>query len=110
MAICRNYNWLENIVFISFKLECIKRLRALLPEQKIQYLICERTPELMDILREYHFDLDIYYKAMTREWVQELHAEGIEVNVWTVDDPAIGEEMCGWGIDYMTSNILEKAD
>ena len=52
-------------------------------------------------------DLDSYYKVLTEERVAELHACGIEVNVWTCDDPAVAEELIRWGVDYITSNILE---
>ena len=44
---------------------------------------------------------------MTREIVEKVHAAGLEVNVWTVDDPEIGAEMIALGVDYITSNILE---
>ena len=33
--------------------------------------------------------------------------EGIKVNVWTVDDPARAEELISWGVQFITSNILE---
>ena len=32
---------------------------------------------------------------------------GIKVNCWTVDDPEIAERLVSWGVDYITSNILE---
>jgi glycerophosphoryl diester phosphodiesterase len=32
------------------------------------------------------------------------------VNVWTVDDPAVAEELSSWGVNYITTNILEDAD
>ena len=30
-----------------------------------------------------------------------------QVNVWTCDDPAEAETLIQWGVDYITSNILE---
>ena len=32
---------------------------------------------------------------------------GLEVNVWTVDNPEIAEQLVERGVDYITSNILE---
>ena len=39
--------------------------------------------------------------------IDDLHAKGIVINCWTVDDPQRAEELAAWGVDYITSNILE---
>ena len=36
-----------------------------------------------------------------------MHAHGVEVNCWTVDDPVTAQMLSNWGVDYITSNILE---
>lgn len=36
-----------------------------------------------------------------------MHENGVEVNCWTVDDPADAQRLAEWGVDYITSNILE---
>jgi glycerophosphoryl diester phosphodiesterase len=35
------------------------------------------------------------------------HANGITVNCWTVDSKERAEELAAWGVDMITSNILE---
>ena len=52
-------------------------------------------------------DLDIHYQALTKEMIDALHAKGIIVNCWTVNDKESGEQLASWGIDYITTNILE---
>ena len=52
-------------------------------------------------------DIDIIHTALTEERVAAMHAAGLKVNCWTVDDPARGEELASWGVDFITSNILE---
>ena len=52
-------------------------------------------------------DFDVYHGVLTKELLDELHAKGIVVNCWTVDDPHRAEELAAWGVDYITSNILE---
>ena len=37
----------------------------------------------------------------------ELDKNGIKVNCWTVDDPERAEQLAEWGVDYITTNILE---
>jgi glycerophosphoryl diester phosphodiesterase len=58
-------------------------------------------------LEAYDLDLDISYKALTKETVALLHSQGKVVNAWTVDDPEIAAKLMEMGVDYITSNILE---
>ncbi len=100
-------NYLHNVVFISFAFENLVKLREIHADQKVQFLTSEYTDELPCLLAEHKFDLDIYYKALDEEKIKKLHELGIEVNCWTCDDKDAGEALANWGIDYITSNILE---
>lgn len=103
----REEGWLEHTTFISFDLDNLKHLRRLLPEQKAQYLVDQDSPELLPTLLHNRLDLDIYWKALTEQRVQELHSHGIKINVWTVDAPADARRLADWGVDYITSNCVE---
>ena len=61
------------------------------------------------LCREEHeyLDLDIRYTALTAENIALLKSKGIKVNCWTVDDPAAAAQLIEWGVDFITSNILE---
>ena len=107
VAIIREQDYLSGIIFISFPLMNLVTLREMLPEQPMQYLISSFPDDLIDTLKAHSLDLDIHYKALTRERLEALHAAGIKVNAWTVDDPADAAQLVDWGIDYITSNILE---
>ena len=99
---------LKHVTFISFHKSSLITLRALMPQQPMQFLISEfKAEEHMALLDEYNFDLDVNHKCVTKEMIDEVHAHGHEFNVWTVDDPARAEELAAWGVDYITSNILE---
>lgn len=99
---------LKHVTFISFVKSSLVTMRTLLPKQPMQFLLGEFKPEEhMAILDEYDFGLDVNYKCVTKEMVDEVHAHGHAFNVWTVDDPARAEELAAWGVDYITSNILE---
>ncbi len=113
--IIREEEWEENTVFIAFGLQNLIYLRELYPNQKAQYLIgvgyFEKggtNEDLTKTLQEYNLDLDIYYKSLTKELSDMVHAAGKEINVWTVDTVEDGcyvaEEL---RVDYITSNILE---
>ena len=107
VQLIRDEAYLDRVIFISFHLENCVCLRHLLPEQKIQFLTGYFPDWLVDTLKRYHLDLDIYHKALTKEIVDAVHAEGIEINAWTVDDVDDARRLADWGIDYITSNIVE---
>jgi glycerophosphoryl diester phosphodiesterase len=107
IAIIREEEYLENTIFISFDLPNMICIRERLPEQKAQFLISEYTDWLLETLRKEKLDLDIKYVALTKERVDALHAAGIEVNCWTVDTLEDAQRMTEYGVDYITSNIVE---
>ena len=107
--IVREEGWLENTIFISFDLENMIRVRERLPAQKAQYLVEKGMDwdETISALRKYRLDLDIQFSLLTEERLKELHALGIEVNVWTVDRLEDARRLSDWGVDYITTNIIE---
>ena len=105
--VIRECGWLERTTFISFDLPNMICIRQRLPEARVQFLISEYTDWLVDTLVKEKLDLDIHFKALTAERVKELHDNGIEVNVWTVDTLEDAQRMVEYGVDYITSNIIE---
>lgn len=107
VAIIREEDYLSGIIFISFVLDNLIDMRALLPDQPCQYLTCEYNDELIQTLLRHHLDLDILFTCLDEEKIARLHANGILVNAWTCDDADKARDLVSWGIDYITSNILE---
>lgn len=109
IEIIKGEGWLENTIFISFDLDNLIYLRSVLPEQPAQYLIGTFTDELLDTLIKYNLDLDIYYKTvtLTPERIKAVHDAGHKVNVWTVDSLEDAQRMVEYGVDFITSNIIE---
>ena len=105
--IIREIGWLDHVIFISFDLPNMICIRSLLPQQPAQYLVERFDEEILGILKAYRLDLDIYYRAATKECVDACHEAGILVNVWTVDQPQDAERLAADGVDFITSNILE---
>ena len=97
----------ENVTFISFKYENLVKVRKLRPDQPVQFLFSEITDELMERLIADRFDVDVYYEALTEENIKAFHDAKIKVNCWTVDSRENAEKLALWGVDYITSNILE---
>ena len=61
----------------------------------------------LEELKKYRMDLDVYHEALTEENIKMLHENGIEINCWTVDNTERAEQLAAWGVDHITSNILE---
>ena len=100
--------WLENTVFISFSFDNMVELRRLLPDAKLMFLTTHvPNQELVDMLLPWRLDLDIAWTVLTKDGVELMHANGIEVNVWNVDEVELAERLLSWGVDYLTTDILE---
>lgn len=82
-------------------------LRKMLPKQRLQFLNTEYNQDVLDTLKKYKLDWDVHYPVLTQKIIEEVHAAGIVVNAWTVDNRDQAEELIDWGIDFITSNILE---
>ena len=107
VEIIKSYDYLENVTFIAFGFENLVKLRKILPNQSAQFLFSEVTDEIIEKVKEYNLDVDVYFKALTEENVKAFHDAGIVVNCWTVNGRDDGERLASWGVDYITTNILE---
>lgn len=110
IAIVKQHMTLENIIFISFSYQNMIYLRELEKDARLQYLCggsAKVDEALVAKLKDYDLDLDIYWKVLDEAGVKLLHDNGIEINIWTVDDPTVAEQLVSWGVDYITSNILQ---
>ena len=110
--ICREHYGLKNMVFISFHFQNMVHIKTAAPEANAQYLLeqridlLERT-DLVEKMLALGVDVDIAHRALTQKHIEYLHEKGMKVNCWTVDDPQRAQELISWGVDYITSNILE---
>lgn len=107
ISIIRACDYLDQVIFISFDLPNMVCIREKLPEQKAQYLTDRFGDDLLDTLMRYRLDLDIHYRGISKAQIEACHASGIEVNVWTVDSIEDARRLADWGVDYITSNIIE---
>ena len=106
-AYCREKASPQKVIFISFCFENLTALRSYFPDQTVQYLCEIYSPQLHAQLREHHMDLDIFHQALDEKRVRALHDDGIRINCWTCDSPDRARELIGWGVDFITTNILE---
>lgn len=95
------------IIFISFNLNNLLLIRSLDKKVPIQYLSSKYDDSLLDICEKNNFGIDIHYASLDKERIEKFHERKIVVNAWTVNDKETAEELISWGIDFITTNILE---
>ena len=105
--IIRSFEYLDGTTFISFNYENLAKIRALLPNQSVQFLFNRFTDEIIDRLISDGMDADVHYTALNKEIIDKLHGAGVKINCWTVDNKEIAEQLTQWGVDFITTNILE---
>ncbi len=102
---------------ISFNAETIAEAKRRLPELKAYYLASFKkddrtgdwTPtaaQLIDRAKAIKADgLDLAAKGpIDRAFVNQVKDAGLEIHVWTVDDPAEARKMIAAGVDGVTTN------
>lgn len=102
-------------VFISFDGTALAAAAAIAPE--IPRALLLGTPWLADNPwpEDWHQQmqaacavaLDVDQSLLTRERVVELHAAGVPVITWTVNDPARAAELLSWGVDGVTTDAID---
>jgi glycerophosphoryl diester phosphodiesterase len=107
VAIVKDMGWLNKTTFISFTTENVVNLREMGDEYDIQYLTADISDANIEFMKKYKMDADVYYIYLTKDFVERAHKAGIKVNCWTVDDPKEAATMLSYGVDFMTTNILE---
>ena len=107
----------EQTAVISFNLETCRSVKARLPKLKVYYLSSfkqdektrEVTPTVDELIRTAKGakldGLDVSYKGpVDAAFVKQVHDAGLELHVWTVDDPVDARRMAGAGVDGITTN------
>lgn len=100
------------LLFTSFDIRAIDRLRVLeLSAQTGLLTMNLDDPEkVFQLARNRgHFTLNPWNKIVTAEVVERAKFLGLEVNVWTVDDPDRMRELIAWGVDGIITNVPDVA-
>lgn len=89
---------------ISFSLDACKEFKKQVPDAKIFYLNGDLTPSQIVNLGFAGIDYSSAILTLHPEWIKEAHDFGLEVNVWTIDDPKEMMHFISLGVDYITTN------
>ena len=108
LTIVKNEYETDKLIFISFDYNNLVYVKELDNTSTVQFLCgCPVDDALIEKLLKYGMDLDIDYSYLDEDAIKRLHDNGIKINCWTVDETCDAERLAEWGVDYITSNILE---
>ncbi len=104
---------LENrMEYISFSLHAVKEFIRLAPEgTPVYYLEGDLAPEELKELGCTGADYPLNVFRKHPEWIEQCHALGLKVNVWTVNKPADMKWLIQLKADFITTNepvVLQK--
>jgi len=110
LKVVTDNNFLDQVVFTSFKFDEIRKIRELNNEVKVGYIF-GKLPKDVDVFSEDVDLLSAHYKTVDADFIQKAKAAGKEVAVWTVNEPEDMNRMIEIGVDQIITNypdILRK--
>ena len=100
------------VIVSSFDMEALDRIRAIDPAIPTAYLTFEvLAPELLvsRVASRGHTAIHPYVASTSQALVDAAHATGLEVNVWTVNDPDQIAQLAAIGVDAVITDVPDVA-
>ena len=97
----------DKAVIISFMPGVVDFIHRHYPDITVQVLAGGDDGPIEDWVDwciKYNMDLDVTYTLVTKEAVDAMHAAGLKVNVWTVDNVEDFDRVKAMGVDFITTN------
>ncbi len=95
----------DRATVISFSLEVCRRMRALLPEVGVLWLLGrKREGAIVRALEAGVQGLDVHHEAITPEFAEAVLRRGLSLWAWTVEEPEEARRLRDLGVSAITSN------
>ena len=97
----------DKAVVISFMPGVVDFIHRHYPDITVQVLAGDQDgtiDEWVDWCIEHDMDLDAVHSIITKDAVDRMHAAGLKVNAWTVDEMEDFYRVKAAGVDYITTN------
>jgi glycerophosphoryl diester phosphodiesterase len=107
VALVENLQAQAWVDYISFDYEVCKEIMKLAPYAKVAYLMGDKTPA--QLAADNFFGLDYHFNVLQKNpgWVKEAQQKKLTVNVWTVNDKTLLEDLLSQNVDFITTNEPE---
>jgi glycerophosphoryl diester phosphodiesterase len=95
----------------SFDLATLDEVRRLAPAAlRTAWLVVRPPADAVDVLeRGGHHALHPWDACLERSMVDDVHAAGYAVNVWTCNDPVRLRELVDWRVDGVFTDVVDVA-
>ena len=101
----KEYKFLKTAIIISFDLDYLITLRKMDSTLRLQDVGKKGVLDELDKCIEYKIDIDIHWFYCNKKLVEYCHANGLKVNIWTVNDEALIYHFMRMGVDYITTDV-----
>ncbi len=99
----RRFGQERESVVSSFDIDALLAVRAVAPE--VTLALIGSAPGILSAARQHRIPwVHAEHASITEAWVAEAHDSGIDVNAWTVDDPAALPKWRAMGLDKLCTN------
>jgi glycerophosphoryl diester phosphodiesterase len=111
VALVRELGMVSQVLVSSFYLPTIDRVLAIGGGGLATALISlgASAADIDRAVRHGHRTYHPWHMQLTPPVVDAAHAAGLELNTWTVDDPARMAELLRWGVDGLITNVPDIA-
>lgn len=104
----------ERWVISAFNRPTVDAMRTLRPTVRTAWLTLGVRDEdaervARDLANSGHIAIHPWERFLTKNVVDVCHSHGLQVNVWTVDDPEKMRELIRWGVDGIVTNVPDVA-
>lgn len=94
----------------SFRYDTVQRTRVLLPDARTAWLRWSLTRRLIDrAVADGHDALHPWVKRVDEHGIRAAHAAGLDVNVWTCNEPDRIRQLIEWGVDGICTDVPDVA-
>lgn len=106
----------EQLPIITFHYETARAAKARFPKHEVSWLASYekdkatgKLPDIDELIRKAKAagldGLDLHFKfPIDTAFVKKVHAAGLKLYTWTVDDPAVARQHVAAGVDGITTN------
>jgi glycerophosphoryl diester phosphodiesterase len=93
--------------YISFDYDVCKEVMKLAPYARAAYLKGDKTPA--ELAADNLYGLDYHFSVLQKnpDWLADAKSRKLTVNVWTVNDKPVLEELLKQNVDFITTNEPE---
>lgn len=103
----------KKIIIQSFNFESMKKMNQLLPQVQIGVLTSNRAHTTTDSLKEFSTYADWFnpsYGIVTKELVDQVHANGMKIGSWTVRSQEAADFLFEMKVDAIISDYPDYVD